>query len=202
MRFESGRHRLQVKAITSDDRELDEELGLLEFEINYPPSVEFVTDPAAGPEDPVAAPVAWWSRVDGSVEYVALSQGDTIPSGATVRFRLRGEDRLRSTTDTDSFCCDEPLDSASLAVSFHSMTNFVRESIDGGRDSLFTLFGPTSADSLLTMNVGPFDYAAVFRARDEHGRRGASGRDIQSLGRGQHVALRRDPNTLFPGEPP
>ena len=89
---------------------------------------------------------------------MALSEGDTIPSGAMVRFRLRGEDRVRSTTDTDSFCCDEQLDSAAPRLSFHAMTDFVAR-IRRVRDSLlYTLFGPIPADSVLTMNVGPFDY--------------------------------------------
>jgi hypothetical protein len=172
LRFESGRHRLQVRAVTEADRELDEELGLLEFEINYPPTTEFVEDPATGPENPLSAPVAWWKRVDGSTEYVALAEGDTIPSGASIRVRLRGADRLRSNTAADSFCCDERNDSAVPEVSFQAFTNFIRENPDGVRDSLFTMFGPTATDSIFTMDVGPFDYGAVFRARDEHGRRG------------------------------
>jgi len=174
LRFESGRHRIEVRALTEDGRELDAEMGRLEFEINYPPTVEFITDPASGPEDPDASPVAYWTLRDGTTRYVSLAAGDTVPSGATVRVRLRGQDRLRSTSDTDSFCCDELVDSSGTALSFHANTNFYRVNIRGVSDSLFTLFGPTSTDSVLFMPLGPFDYRAVFRARDEHGRRGES----------------------------
>jgi hypothetical protein len=174
LRFDSGRHRLEVRAVTGDGRELSAEMGRLEFEINYPPTIEFISDPALGPEDPAASPVAFWTLRDGTTRYVSLAAGDTVPSGATVRVRLRGEDRLRSTAGTDSFCCDELIDASGGAISFQAYTKFHRLSVRGVTDSLFTLVGPTSADSVLFMPLGPFDYEAVFRARDEHGRRGES----------------------------
>lgn len=174
LRFDSGRRHFEVRALTEDGRELDAEMGLLEFEINYPPTVELIEDPASGPEDPDASPVAFWTLRDGTIRYVALAAGDTVPSGATVRARVRGQDRLRSTSETDSFCCDELIDASGTALSYHAFTKFYRVSIRGIADSLFTLFGPTSADSVLYMPLGPFDYEAVFRARDEHGRRGES----------------------------
>jgi hypothetical protein len=174
LRFDSGRHRLEVLALTRDGRELDAGMGRLEFEINYPPTVEFITDPASGPDDPAASPVAFWTLRDGTTRHVYLAAGDTVPSGATVRVRLRGQDRLRSTSDTDSFCCDELIDASGTAISFHAFTKFYRVSIRGVADSLFTLFGPTAPDSVLSMPLGPFDYEAAFRARDEHGRRGES----------------------------
>ncbi len=174
LRFDSGRHRFEVRALTEDGRELDAEMGLLEFEINYPPTVELISDPASGPEDPAASPVAFWTLRDGSTRYVSLAAGDTVPSGATVRVRVRGHDRLRSTSDTDSFCCDELMDASGTVLSYQASTNFYRLSIRGVPDSLFTLYGPTSVDSVLFMPLGPFDYEAVFRARDEHGRRGGT----------------------------
>lgn len=173
LRFDSGRHRLQVQAITTGMRELDASLGELMFEINYPPSATVVFDAASGPEDPFASPVAYWTLTDGSQRYVALAEGDTVPSGATLRARVRGRDRLRATTDTDSFCCDERLDASAEEVRFQANTGFVRETARGLRDSLFTFVGAISADSVFTMPLGPFEYSAGFRALDEHDRRGA-----------------------------
>lgn len=174
LRFDSGRYRIEVKARTTGLRELDEELGRLEFEVNYPPSIEMVIDPATGPDDPDASPVVSWVRADGSIHRAALAEGDSVPSGAIVRFRVRGFDRFASTVDTDSFCCDERLDGAGPVSNFQGMTELVWADAEDDRDTLFTLFGPTAADSVLVMDVGPFDYIARIRARDEHGRRGES----------------------------
>lgn len=174
LRFDSSRYRIQVNATTTGDRQLDEELGVLEFEVNYPPSVEMVIDPATGPDDPDASPVVSWIKTDGSVHRAALVAGDSVPSGATVRFRVRGWDRFASTTETDSFCCDEQLDASGTAVSYHGRTDFVWSDAEADLDTLFTIFGPISEDAVLSMDVGPFDYIAAIRALDEHGRRGAS----------------------------
>jgi hypothetical protein len=174
VRFDSGRHRIQVNATTTSGRILDEELGVLEFEVNYAPSIELVIDPATGPEDPDASPVVSWIRSDGSVHRAALTEGDSIPSGSTVSFRVRGWDRFASTTETDSFCCDEQLDSSSNILNYHAMTHFAWADAEDDRDTLFTLFGQASEDAVLSMDVGPFDYNAAFRALDEHGRRGES----------------------------
>ena len=174
LRLDSGRHQIQVLATTTGERELAPEVGLLEIELNYPPSIELVIDPRTGPDDPLASPVVSWIKADGSIHRAALAEGDSVPSGATVRLRVRGFDRLDSTTDTDSFCCDERLDPEAPLTSFQGTTEFVRSDPEDDRDTLFTIFGPTSADSVLTMDVGPFDYMARVRARDEHGRRGES----------------------------
>jgi hypothetical protein len=172
LRFASGDHRLQVRARTEDGRELDEALGELQFEINYPPSAWIVHDPGTGVEDPAASPVASWFLSDGSVRRVALAEGDTIPSGSSLRVRVGGRDRLRGTSETDSFCCDLRLDSSNPEVVFQGQANFVRENVRGFRDSLFTFVGETSTDSVFAMTLGPFDYSARFRALDEHERRG------------------------------
>jgi hypothetical protein len=176
LRFDSGRQQIQVQATTTSGRILDEELGILQVEVNYPPLIELIVDPATGPEDPDASPVVSWVQSDGSVHRAALAEGDSIPSGATVSFRVRGWDRFASTAETDSFCCDEQLDSSSTTLKYHGMTDFAREDPDGARDTLFTLFGANSEDPALSMDVGPFDYTAAFRAIDEHGRRGESAR--------------------------
>lgn len=171
-RFASGRHRLQVRAVTEDGREIDPDLGELRFEVNYPPSTRIVFDPASGPDDPLASPVAWWTLQDGSTRRVALAEGDTVPSGATLRVRLRGQDRLRSHVATDSFCCDDRLEASGPEVTNQGFAGFWKEDARGVRDSLFTLIGETSADSFFTLSLGPFDYGPGFRSIDEHGRRG------------------------------
>jgi len=174
LRFPSGRHRMQVRALTEGRRELDLELGRLEFEVNYPPVAEVVHDASIAPDDPAASPVASWFLRDGSEHHVAVADGDTVPSGATLRLRVRGFDRLPGNTDTDSFCCDLLEDASGTEMRYQGSTTFYREDVRGVRDSLFTLFGSVASDSTYILPLGPFDYQAMFRAVDEHGRRGAS----------------------------
>lgn len=131
-----------------------------------------VEDSGTGPTDPLASAVASWERPDGSLAFRAVAEGDTVPSGATLRLRVRGSDRLPGSADEDSLCCDLLLDADGADVDYQALTRFFREDIRGVRDSLFTLYETAVPDSIFSMVVGPFDYEATFRAVDEHGRRG------------------------------
>lgn len=172
LRLPSGRTFFEVESINENGRVIDT-LQTLTLEVNYPPRAMVPLLPPV--PDAGAASPAWSVDLrDGGRLERALVEGDTIPSGASVRVLVRGEDRFDGVADSDSFCCDVRLDDEVPAIQFQGRALFTVQQEDGFRETLTPLFGDVDPDSVLVVDVGPADYELEFRVVDEHGRRSES----------------------------
>ena len=168
LRFPSGARFLEVRSINANGRVITSG-QTLRFDVNYPPTVELVESPA-DPDSTAVSP-AWTLALEGGGRLErALVPGDTIPAGAEVRVRLRGQDRLPGATPPDSLCCDARLDDQSPEVRFKGFTRFTVREDDGFPNTFNTFAGRVTSDSVLVVNVGPADYELNLVSVDEHGR--------------------------------
>lgn len=169
LRFDSGSFFFEVESLNGNGRVIDT-LQTLRVEVNYPPrAVVPMLPPVPALED--ANPTWSIELADGGVMEGALAPGDTIPSGATVRVLVRGEDRLDGATDPDSLCCDVRLDEGVPELRFQGRTLLTQWTFDGLVSTAATRYGPATQDSVLEVYVGPGDYELELRTSDEHGRR-------------------------------
>jgi len=168
LRFPSGPRFLEVRSINANGRVIASG-QTLRFDVNYSPTVDLVESPAE--PDSTAAFPAWTVALEAGGRWErALAPGDTIPAGAEVRVRLRGQDRFPGATPPDSLCCDVRLDDQGPEVRYKGFTRFTLREDDGFPNTFNTFASEATADSVLVMNVGPADYELNLVSVDEHGR--------------------------------
>jgi len=135
-------HTLFVYAATADGQETTEAQALLEFEIaNAAPETQMVMD-ANYP----------YRTISGSPPS-SLAPGDTIPAGATVVFKLTGE-------DPDPVVLKMPLP----RVRFQARYRMQERS--GPDREIYTFYSTPSEADTVAFQVGPFSYMFFGRAVD------------------------------------
>ncbi len=135
-------HTLYVFAATADEQETPESEARLEFEIvNLAPSTELVQD----------AEYPYW-RIDG-VPHQSLASGDNIPAGATVVFRMTGN-------DPDPAVLKLPLPRVRCQGLYQHTQRI------GPQREVSTFYSTPSEADTVEFTVGPFNYTFFGRAVD------------------------------------
>jgi len=163
IRLPSDRYTLQVVALDDALVESEEVKGELLFNVNYPPESSIVQD----------AEYPRLQAIDGSGGSVGtFADGDTIPLGSYVTFKMAGFDRVPESNGGEEFgdfCCDVPDDPLAPEVRFQGQNLLTAD--EGNRTRSFSsLFSVAAESDTLGFTAGPFLYRYVGRTVDEHGR--------------------------------
>lgn len=181
LRFDSGSYRMEMIAQSTEGALSDRDLGLLEFDINYPPVSSLVIDPVEC-GDGAGFPQYIYTPSGGDPIVCGFAPGDTIPMGATVRFRVAGQDRLPGRTFEDGLCCDVRLDLEDPEIRHQARLSLSAINESGDPMARETVFSPVEIEDVFQLEIGPFDYILYGRAVDEHGRRDPDSATLSLVG--------------------